>query len=140
MLVDSAVGFDYLSMLDGYSSYNQIFIVEEDVSKTAFRCPGDLGCYDWMIMMPFGLKNVGACYQGSMNFMFHDFRGKFMKVYIDDIVVKSSSENDHLDHLRQSFKRMRKYGLKMNPLKCAFGVRACDFLGFIVYKKRHREK
>jgi len=43
MLVDSAVGFDYLSMLDEYSSYNQIFIAEEDVSKTSFRCPGALG-------------------------------------------------------------------------------------------------
>jgi len=55
ILVDSAVGFEYLSMLDGYSGYNQIFIVEEDVSKTAFRCPGALGCYEWLVM-PFGLK------------------------------------------------------------------------------------
>lgn len=59
MLVDSAAGFDYLSMLDGYSGYNQIFIAEEDIAKTAFRCPGALGCYEW-IVMPFGLKNVGA--------------------------------------------------------------------------------
>jgi hypothetical protein len=51
MLVESEVGYEYLSMLDGYSGYNQIYIVEEDVSKTAFRCPGDLGCYEW-IMMP----------------------------------------------------------------------------------------
>src|SRR3954466_9632863 len=59
-----------------------------------------------------------------MNSMFHDFIDKFMQVYIDDIVIKSNSENGHLDHLRQSFERMRKYGLKMNPLKCAFGVHA----------------
>jgi len=58
-----------------------------------------------------------------------------MQIYIDDIVVKSSSEKDHLDHLQRSFERMTKYGLKMNPLKCAFGVRACDFLGFVVHKK-----
>ena len=114
MLVDSAAGFEYLSMLDGYSGYNQIFIVEEDVSKTAFRCPGALGCYEWLVM-PFGLKNVGATYQRAMNSMFHDFIEKFMQVYIDDIVVKSSSEDDHLNHLRQSFERMRQYGLKMNP-------------------------
>ncbi|XP_039683800.1 uncharacterized protein [Medicago truncatula] len=104
MLVDSAAGFDYLSMLDGYSGYNQIFIAEEDIAKTAFRCPGALGCYEWL-------------------------------VYIDDIVVKSSSEERHLEHLRQSFERMRRYGLKMNPLKCAFGVCAGDFLGFVVHKK-----
>jgi len=45
-------------MLDGYLGYNQIFIAEEDVSKTTFRCPGALGCYEWLVM-PFGLKNVG---------------------------------------------------------------------------------
>ena len=70
-----------------------------------------------------------------MNVIFHDFIEKLMQVYIDDIVIKSSSENDHLDHLRCSFERMRKYGLKMNPLKCAFGVHAGDFLGFVVHNK-----
>ncbi|XP_039686367.1 uncharacterized protein [Medicago truncatula] len=134
MLVDSAAGFDYLSMLDGYSGYNQIFIAKEDIAKTAFRCPGALGCYEW-IVMPFGLKNAGATYQRAMNLMFHDFIENFMQVYIDDIVVKSSSEERHLEHLHRSFERMRQYGLKMNPLKCAFGVCAGDFLGFVVHKK-----
>jgi len=134
MLVDSAAGFEYLSMLDGYSSYNQIFIAEEDVSKTAFRCPGALGCYEWLVMS-FGLKNAGTTYQRAMNSMFHDFIEDFMQVYIDDIIIKSSSEDKHLDHLRRSFERMRQYGLKMNSLKCAFGVCASDFLGFVVHKK-----
>ena len=115
MLIDSAAGFDYLSILDGYSGYNQIFIAEEDVSKTAFRCSGALGVYEWVVM-PFGLKNAGATYQRAMNSMFHDFIDDFMQVYIDDVVVKSSSASGHLDHLRRSFERMRKYGLRMNPL------------------------
>ena len=55
MLVDSVAGFEYLSMLNGYSWYNLIYIAEEDVSKTTFRCPGALGCYEW-IVMPFGIK------------------------------------------------------------------------------------
>jgi len=83
----------------------------------------------------FGLKNVGATYQRAMNSMFHDFIDKFMQVYVDDIVIKSSSKDDHLEHLRLSFERMRKYGLEINPLKCVFGVCACDFLGFVVHKK-----
>ncbi|XP_057428486.1 uncharacterized protein LOC130721914 [Lotus japonicus] len=58
-----------------------------------------------------------------------------MMVYIDDIVIKSPSRDEHLSHLRKSFERMRIHGLKMNPLKCAFGVIACDFLGFVVHKK-----
>ncbi|KAK2414316.1 hypothetical protein QL285_036920 [Trifolium repens] len=134
MLIDSAAGFEFLSMLDGYSGYNQIFIAEEDVSKTAFRCPGALGTYEWVVM-PFGLKNAGATYQRAMNSMFHDFIDTFMQVYIDDIIIKSSSEDSHLVYLRQSFKRMREHGLKMNPLKCAFCVHAGDFLGFVVHKK-----
>src|ERR1044072_2849971 len=114
MLIDSAAGFEYLSMLDGYSGYNQIFIAEEDVAKTAFRCPGAFGTYEWVVM-PFGLKNVGATYQRVMNTIFHDFIETFMQVYIDDVVIKPESKNGHLDHLRQAFERMRKHDLKMNP-------------------------
>ena len=134
MLVDSPAGYEYLSMLDGYSGYNQIFIADEDVPKMAFRCPGALGTYEWVVI-PFDLKNARATYQRAMNAMFNDFIEHFMQIFIDDIVIKSSSENGHLDHLRRSFERMRKYGLKMNPLKCAFCVHAGDFLGFVVHKK-----
>lgn len=134
MLIDFAASFEYLSMLDGYSGYNQIFIADEDVPKTAFRCPGALGTYEW-VMMPFGLKNAGATYQKVMNYMFHDFIEDFMQVYIDDIVIKSDGGSTHLQHLRRSFERMREYGLKMNPLKCAFCVQAGDFFGFVVHKR-----
>lgn len=58
-----------------------------------------------------------------------------MQVYIDDIILKYSSKDGHLDHVRQSFERIRKYGPKMNPLKCALCVHARYFLGFVVYKK-----
>lgn len=102
--------------------------------KTAFQCSEALSSYEW-VLMPFGLKKVRATYQHVMSYMFHGFIETFMQVYIYDILVRSSSENGHLDHLRESFERMRKYGLKMNPLKCAFCVSACDFLGFLVYKK-----
>lgn len=70
-----------------------------------------------------------------MNLIFHDYVETFMQVYINDIVIKSPLVNGHLDHLRQSFKRMRKYILKMNPLKCAFCVQVGDFLGFVVHKR-----
>ena len=104
MLIDSAAGHEYLSMLDGYSGYNQIFITEEDFPKTAFRCTGALGTYEWVVM-PFGLKNAGATYQRAMNSIFHDFIETFMQIYIDDIVVKSLSGEYHLSHLRHSFER-----------------------------------
>ena len=58
-----------------------------------------------------------------------------MKVYIDDIVVKSRRASEHVDHLRKTFERMRHHQLKLNPLKCAFGVRVGNFLGFLVHQK-----
>ena len=56
--VDSAAGYEYLSLLDEYSGYNQIFIAEEDTHKTVFRCPRELSTYEWVVM-PFGLKTLG---------------------------------------------------------------------------------
>ncbi|XP_057718370.1 uncharacterized protein LOC130932921 [Arachis stenosperma] len=135
MLIDSAAGNEILSFMDGYSGYNQIFIAKDDVAKTTFRCPGALGTYEWVVM-PFGLKNTRATYQWAMNAIFHEFIGKFMEVYIDDIMVESISVNQHIDHLKKAFLTMRKKGLKMSPLKCAFGVSAENFLGFVVHKKR----
>ncbi|XP_072054908.1 uncharacterized protein [Arachis hypogaea] len=107
MLIDSAAENEILSFMDGYFRYNQIFIAEYDVAKTAFRSPGALGTYEWMVM-PFGLKNAGATYQQEMNAIFHEFIGKFMEVYIDDVMVKSISISQHIDHLRKAFLTMRK--------------------------------
>lgn len=72
MLVGSAAGHKYISMLDVYSGYNQIFITNEDVPKTVFRCPDALGTYEWVVL-PFGLSNDGETYQRAMNYIFHDF-------------------------------------------------------------------
>jgi hypothetical protein len=82
--------------------------------------------------MTFGLRYVGATYQGAMNLIFHDLLGILLEVYVDDLVAKSAGFNGHMVDLRLVFERMRKYNLKMNPLKCAFGVSAGRFLGFVV--------
>jgi hypothetical protein len=57
------------------------------LQKTAFRCPGHVGLYEW-IVMTFGLKNVGATYQRAMNYIFHEFISNIVEIYIDDVVVK----------------------------------------------------
>jgi ribonuclease HI len=133
MLINDASGNKVISFLDGNAGYNQIFMAEEDAFKTAFRCPGFVGLFEWTVMT-FGLKNAGATYQRAMNLIFHDLLGVILEVYIDDIVVKSDANKSHLADLRLAFERMRKYGLKMNPLKCAFGVSAGKFLGFIIHQ------
>ena len=56
-------------------------MAEEDISKTAFKCPGHIGLYEWVVMT-FGLKNAGATYQRAMNYIFHDLIGKIVGVYI----------------------------------------------------------
>ena len=66
-------------------------------------------------------------YQRAMNLIFHDLIGVIMEVYIDDIVIKSAAHKSHLADLRLAFERVRRYGLKMNPLKCAFGVSSMKF-------------
>ena len=85
--------------------------------------------------MTFGLKNAGATYQRAINYIFHDLIGKLVEIYIDDVVVKSTSAGGHLEDLRQVLERTRKFGLKMNPKKCAFGVSASQFLGFLVHER-----
>ena len=134
LLVDGASGYKVLSFMDGHSSYNQIFIAESDIYKTAFRCPGSIGTFEWVVM-PFGLKNTGAIYQRGMNSIFHDIIRKYMEVYVDDIVVKSQDFDKHLENLEKAFIRMRKHQLKMNPLKCAFGITVGNFLGFLVHNR-----
>ena len=85
--------------------------------------------------MTFGLKNAGATYQRAMNLIFYDLIGVILEVYIDDIVIKSAGLDHHLADLRIALERMCRYGLKMNPLKCDFGVSAGKFLGFIIHEK-----
>jgi hypothetical protein len=122
-LVNAASRHRILRFLDGNASYNQIFMTDEDISKTAFISSGFVGLFEWVVMT-FGLKNAGATYQRAMNLIFHDFLGIIVEVYINDIVVKSAGDDSHLAYLRLAFEKMRRYKLKMNPLKCAFGVSA----------------
>jgi hypothetical protein len=84
--------------------------------------------------MTFGLKNAGATYQRAMNYIFHELIGKIVEIYIDDVVIKSLDHESHLADVRKTLQCTRKYGLKMNSNKCAFGVSAGEFLGFLVHE------
>jgi hypothetical protein len=133
LLIDSALGNKMISLLDGNVGYNQIFMAKEDVSKTAFRYMMFVGLFEWVVMT-FGFKNAGATYQRAMNLIFHDLLRVLMEVYIDDVVVKSAGFKEHVTELKLSLERMKKYGLRMNPLKCAFRVILGRFLGFVVHE------
>ncbi|XP_030940238.1 uncharacterized protein LOC115965196 [Quercus lobata] len=132
VMVDAITGHEALSFMDGSSGYNQIRMNPKDEQLTAFRTPKGIYCYK---VMPFGLKNAGATYQRAMQKIFDNVLHKYVECYVDDLVVKTKRREDHLVDLRSVFTRLRKYQLKMNPRKCAFGVTSGKFLGFIV---RHR--
>jgi ribonuclease HI len=132
LLVDSTAGHEMLSFMDAFSGYNQILMDEADQEKTSFITDRGLYCYT---VMPFGLKNAGATYQRLVNRMFKDQIGKNIEVYVDDMLVKSKRAEDHLKDLQQTFDVLKKYGMKLNPAKCTFGVSSGKFLGFMVSER-----
>jgi hypothetical protein len=98
LLIDAAAEHQIINFMDGNAGYNQIFMAKEDIHKTAFRCPGHVGLFEW-IVMTFGLKNAGATYQRAMNFIFHEYISALVEIYIDDVVVKSVDITKHLADL-----------------------------------------
>ena len=128
-IIDAPSGHGMLSFLDAFLGYHQIPMYPPDAKKIAFITPHGLFCYN---VMPFGLKNVGATYQRLVTKMFRPLLGKTMEVYIDDMLVKSKEHPNHTTHLQEAFDLLKAYDMKLNPLKCAFGVSADWFLGFMV--------
>ena len=131
-LVDSTARNQLLSFMGAFSRYNQIKMEEADQEKTSFVTSQKLFCYK---VMPFELKNAEATYQRLMNKMFAHQIGRNIQVYVDDMLVKSLHEEDHLDDLKETFDTLRSYNMKLNPNKCAFGVAAGKFLGFMVSQR-----
>ncbi|GAU51898.1 hypothetical protein TSUD_416830, partial [Trifolium subterraneum] len=132
VLVDNTAKSKVFSFMDGFSGYNQIKMAVEDREKTAFITPWGTFCYK---VMHFGLTNARATYQRGMTTLFHDMMHKEIEVYVDDMIVKSGTEEEHVEYLSKMFQRLRKYRLRLNPNKCTFGVRSGKLLGFIVSQK-----
>ena len=106
--MDATVGHPLLSFLDAFQGYHQIPLALEDQEKTGFVTP--IGNYHYKIM-PFGLKNAGSTYQRIMTKMFESQLGKNIEVYIDDMVVKSKLESEHVNNLGNIFKILRRHKL-----------------------------
>ena len=102
---------------------------KEDEEKTAFITPWGVYCYT---VLPFGLKNVGATYQRMMQNCLKKQIGKNANVYVDDIVVKSKKTKTLIDDLKETFAALNEYQIKLNPLKCAFGVPQGELLGYLL--------
>ena len=132
ILVDSTAQHQLLSFMDVFSDYNQIRMDEVDQEKTPFITSQGLFYYK---VMPFGLKNASATYQRLMYKMFANQIETNVQVYVDDMLVKSRREDNHLEDLKETFDILCSYNMKLNPSKCAFGVMVGKFLGFIVSQR-----
>ena len=128
-LLQKVVGANWISMIDEYSGYNQIAVDKDDQPKTAFTTPWGAFMYG---KIPFGLMNVGATFQRAMDIAFEGEKDRFVVVYLDDIIVFSKSNKEHLTHLRQTFDKCRKFGLSLNPKKSLFAMEEARLLGHIV--------
>ena len=118
-----------MSFMNCFSWYNQIKMAPKDMTKTTFTTEWGIYCY---MVMPFGLKNAGATYQRMATTLLHDMMHNELKVYVDDMIVKSKDRGSHTINLRKFFERVKEYRLRLNPQKCTFGVIAGKLLGFQV--------
>ncbi len=125
-LFDRLSGAKVFSRIDLHSGYYQIWIIEGDEEKTAYRTK--YGSYEFLVM-PFGLTNAPATFCTLMNDIFREWLDDFVVIYIDDILIYNGSLEEHAQHLRKVFQRLRENKLYDKFEKCKFEVKEVNFLG-----------
>jgi len=130
-VLEKLVGVNRMSMIDGFSRYNQIVIHEDYKEKTVITTAWGTFMYD---NMPIDLMNVEDNFQRDMNITFIEERDKFVIIYFDDLTVFSNSDAEHLLHLKQTFKKCRKFSLSLNPKKSHFSMQEGKLFSHIVSK------
>ena len=128
-LFDRLHGAKYFSKLDLRSGYYQVRIAEGDEPKTT--CVTRYGAFEFLVM-PFGLTNAPATFCTLMNQVFHEYLDKFVVVYLDDIVVYSTTMEEHRDHLQKVFQKLKENQLYVKREKCSFAQERINFLGHVI--------
>nr|GEV27604.1 reverse transcriptase domain-containing protein [Tanacetum cinerariifolium] len=127
--VESLYGYPFKCFLDAYKGYHQIKMAGEDEEKTAFITSQGIFRYS---KMSFELKNVEATYQRLVDKAFQKHIGRNLEVYLDNLVIKSRTEKEVMIDINETFNTLREINIKLNPKKCAFGMREGTFLGYKV--------
>ena len=131
-LFDKLQGATVFSSIDLQSAYNQVRLKPEDVPKTAFTTP--FGLFEFKVLC-FGLTNAPGTFQNIMNDVLRDVIGKFVLVYLDDIVIFSKNEDEHMMHLKIVLELLRRHKLYAKLSKCTFVKSELKFLGHIISAK-----
>jgi len=126
---DLLAGAKYFSCVDLASGYWQVELEEEDKEKTAFSTP--FGLYEFNVM-PFGLTGAPSVFQRLMECVLKGLQFEIYLIYLDDVVIFSSTFDEHLVRLELVLKRFRENGLKLKPSKCTFGGKKVQCLGHII--------
>ena len=127
--LDAMSGAKWFSTFDLRSSYHQLPVNPADRDKTAFICPRGMFRFK---TMPFGLCNAGASFQRLMDIVMSGLQLEICLVYLDDIIVYSSTLGEHFQRLTTIFERLRRAGLKLKPEKCNLLQESVSFLGHVI--------
>jgi hypothetical protein len=128
-ILQRVTGASRMSMIDGFSGFNQIYVFLEDREKTTFTTPWGTFMYS---KITFGLMNAGETFQRAMDIAFIGEKDKFVVIYLDDIKIFSKSDKEHYCHLRKVFLKCRSFGISLNPKKSLFAMKEGRLLGHIV--------
>ena len=128
-LFDQLQGARYFTKIDLRSGYHQVLIRSKDVPKTAFRTR--FGLFEFLVM-PFGLTNAPATFMTLMDSVLKPYLGKFVVVFLDDILIYSCTKEEHIDHLRKIFELLRVNKLYAKESKCEFFATKIHYLGHII--------
>ena len=128
-LFDQLQGSRVYSKIDLRLGYHRLRVQESDIPKTAFRTR--FGHYEFLVM-PFGLTNALAASMDLMNRVFQPYLDRFIKVFIDDILVYSGSSKEHSEHLRIVLQTLREQQLYAKLSKCQFWLDRVAFLGHVI--------
>nr|GEV45257.1 reverse transcriptase domain-containing protein [Tanacetum cinerariifolium] len=124
--------FGLKCFLDAYKGYHQIHMAKGDEEKISFFTREGVFCYK---RLPFGLKNAGGTYHKLIDKVFGNQMGHNLEIHIDDMIIKSNSEEDMLVDIKETFKKLRVINMKLNLKKCSFGVEEGLFFRHLITKQ-----